>query len=139
MKEYKRLTGADDYDCEIDFCWGCQYFGETHWCENPSGECSNYTRFCEMYCRLAELEDKIENGTLAECPTPRQRTARERVEEELEELCIKHYNLVMFIENNFNFKKLNHVEQDCLLRQEEYMKEYIDILKYRLSIWRDRG
>lgn len=71
------------------------------------------------------------------CPTPRQLTARERVEEELEELCIKHYKIVMFIENNFNFKKLNYVEQDCLLRQEECMKEYIDILKYRLSIWRD--
>lgn len=66
MKEYKRLTGADDYDCETDFCWQCQYFGETNGCESPIGECSNYTRFCEMYCRLAELEDKIENGTLVD-------------------------------------------------------------------------
>lgn len=100
MKEYKRLTGADDYDCEIDFCWRCQYFGETHVCENPSGECSNYTRFCEMYCRLAELEDKIENGTLAELP------------------CIA------MIEQN--------------MKKNTVTVEKID-LKYRLSIWRDRG
>ena len=70
MSEYKRLTNnnADEYDPEYDFCIGCKYFGEPNGCNRPNGTCSNYERFIETYNRLAELEDKIENGTLVELP-----------------------------------------------------------------------
>lgn len=68
MSEYKRLTNnnADEYDPEYDFCIGCKYFGEPNGCNRPNGTCDNYERFIETYNRLAELEDKIENGTLIE-------------------------------------------------------------------------
>ena len=70
MSEYKRLTNknTDEYDPEYDFCIGCKYFGEPNGCNRPNGTCSNYERFIETYNRLAELEDKIENGTLVELP-----------------------------------------------------------------------
>lgn len=69
MREYKRLTNnnSDEYDTRVDFCTGC-YSYKYGFCDNPDGECSNFTRFCEMYNRLAELEDKIEAGTLVELP-----------------------------------------------------------------------
>lgn len=67
---YKRLTNnnLEEYDPEYDFCIGCKYFGEPNGCNRPNGTCSNYERFMETYNRLAELEDKIENGTLFEIP-----------------------------------------------------------------------
>lgn len=70
MSEYKRLTNnnADEYDPEYDFCVGCRYFGEPNGCNRPNGACSNYEWFIETYNRLAELEDKIENGVLVELP-----------------------------------------------------------------------
>ena len=70
MKEYKRLTNnnRDEYDPEYDFCCDCKYFGEPCGCNRPNGTCGNYDRFLETYNRLAELEDKIENGTLIELP-----------------------------------------------------------------------
>ena len=70
MNEYKRLTNnnADEYDPEYDFCIGCKYFGEPNGCNRPNGACDNYERFIETYNRLAELEDKIMNGTLVEMP-----------------------------------------------------------------------
>lgn len=66
MKEYKRLTNNDinEYSPEIDFCTGCRYYGEHNGCNRKQGSCDNYDRFNEMYNRLAELEDKIENGEL---------------------------------------------------------------------------
>lgn len=66
MKEYKRLTNNDinEYSPEIDFCTGCRYYGEPNGCNRKQGSCDNYDRFNEMYNRLAELEDKIENGEL---------------------------------------------------------------------------
>ena len=69
MREYKRLTNnnSDEYDTRVDFCTGC-YSYKYGFCDNPDGECSNFTRFCEMYNRLTELEDKIEAGTLMEFP-----------------------------------------------------------------------
>lgn len=68
MSEYKRLTNnnRDKYDPEYDFCIDCKYFGEPNGCNRPNGTCGNYDRFIETYNRLAELEDKIENGTLKE-------------------------------------------------------------------------
>lgn len=68
MKDYKRLTNnnRDEYDPEYDFCCDCKYFGEPCGCNRPNGTCGNYDRFLETYNRLAELEDKIENGTLVE-------------------------------------------------------------------------
>lgn len=70
MKDYKRLTNnnRDEYDPEYDFCCDCKYFGEPCGCNRPNGTCGNYDRFLETYNRLAELEDKIENGTLVELP-----------------------------------------------------------------------
>ena len=66
MSNYKRLTNnnSDGYDAEYDFCCGCQYFGEPCGCNRPNGTCDSYDRFLETYDRLAELEDKIEKGTL---------------------------------------------------------------------------
>lgn len=68
MKDYKRLTNnnRDEYDPEYDFCCDCKYFGEPCGCNRPNGTCDNYDRFLETYNRLAELEDKIENGMLIE-------------------------------------------------------------------------
>lgn len=70
MSEYKRLTNKnlDEFNPEYDFCIGCKYFGEPNGCNRPNGTCSNYERFIETYNRPAELEDKIENGTLVELP-----------------------------------------------------------------------
>ena len=72
MKNYKRLTNnnRDEYDAEYNFCCDCKYFGEPCGCNRPNGTCSNYDRFLETYSRLAELEDKIENGTLVEIESP---------------------------------------------------------------------
>ena len=66
MSEYKRLTNnnLEEYDPEYDFCIDCKYFGEPNGCNRPNGTCGNYDRVIEMYNRLAELEDKIEDGTL---------------------------------------------------------------------------
>ena len=68
MSDYKRLTNnnLEEYNPEYDFCMGCKYFGEPNGCNRPNGTCGNYERFIETYNRLAELEDKIENGTLVE-------------------------------------------------------------------------
>ena len=68
--DYKRLTNnnRDEYDPEYDFCCDCKYFGEPCGCNRQNGTCGNYDRFLETYNRLAELEDKIENGTLIELP-----------------------------------------------------------------------
>lgn len=70
MSRYKRLTNnnRDEYDPEYDFCCDCKYFGEPCGCNKPNGTCDNYDRFLETYNRLAELENKIENGTLRELP-----------------------------------------------------------------------
>lgn len=67
---YKRLTNnnRNEYDPEYDFCCDCKYFGEPNGCNRPNGTCDNYDRFVETYNRLAELEDKIENGTLVTVP-----------------------------------------------------------------------
>lgn len=68
--EYKRLTNnnLDEYNPEYDFCVGCEHFGEPNGCNRSNGTCGNYERFMETYNRLAELEDKIEQGTLIELP-----------------------------------------------------------------------
>lgn len=66
--EYKRLTNnnVDEYSPEYDFCMGCEFYGKYHSCDRPNGICANFERFIETYDRLAELEDKLENGTLIE-------------------------------------------------------------------------
>ena len=70
MSEYKRLTNKnlDEFNPEYDFCIGCEYFGEPNGCNRWNGTCVNYNDFNEIYNRLAELEDKIEDGTLIELP-----------------------------------------------------------------------
>lgn len=69
-KQYKRLTNnnRNEYDPEYDFCCDCKYFGEPNGCNRLNGTCGNYDRFLETYNRLAELEDKIEAGTLVTVP-----------------------------------------------------------------------
>lgn len=68
MSEYKRLTNnnSNEYNPEYDFCMGCKFFGEPNGCNRLNGTCGNYERFLETYNRLAELENKIEQGTLIE-------------------------------------------------------------------------
>lgn len=68
--KYERLTNNnyDEYDLEYDFCCDCEYFGEPHGCYRHNGSCDGYERFLETYSRLAELEDKIEAGTLVTVP-----------------------------------------------------------------------
>lgn len=66
--KYKRLTNnnKEEYNPEYDFCCDCKYYGEPNGCNRWNGECANYERFMEMYDRLAELEDMIEDGRLVE-------------------------------------------------------------------------
>lgn len=68
--KYKRLTNnnREEYNPEYDFCCDCKYYGEPNGCNRWNGECANYERFMEMYDRLAELEDKIDDGRLVELP-----------------------------------------------------------------------
>lgn len=67
MSDYKRLTN-EAYDYEYNFCLGCRYCGEPNGCNRPDGECANYDKFCEIFKRLAELEDKIEQGKIIYLP-----------------------------------------------------------------------
>ena len=60
MSEYKRLTNKDwkeHYDIFEDVC-----------CDTCSEDCGQCERNFNALVRLAELEDKIENGTLVELP-----------------------------------------------------------------------
>lgn len=60
MSEYKRLTNKDwkeNYDIFEDLC-----------CDTCTKDCREYKRSFNALVRLAELEDKIENGTLRELP-----------------------------------------------------------------------
>lgn len=60
MSEYKRLTNKDwkeNYDIFDDVC-----------CDTCAEDCGECERNFNALVRLAELEDKIENGTLIELP-----------------------------------------------------------------------
>lgn len=57
MSEYKRLM-ENEFDCSR-----CK----DRKCTIPDAYCCDRLR-CEIYNRLADLEDKIENGTLVELP-----------------------------------------------------------------------
>lgn len=60
MSEYKRLTNKDwkeNYDIFDDVC-----------CDTCTEDCGECERNFNALVRLAELEDKIENGTLIELP-----------------------------------------------------------------------
>lgn len=60
MSEYKRLTNKDwkeNYDIFEDVC-----------CDTCAEDCGECERNFSALVRLAELEDKIENGTLIELP-----------------------------------------------------------------------
>ena len=66
MKEYKRLTKKADEDNVFDnivFCPNCPNKTENYRCKSNTKNC-----FKAVINRLAELEDKIENGTLIELP-----------------------------------------------------------------------
>ena len=71
MSDYKRLTtnNLEEYNPKYDFCICCEYYDhKNRVCNKPFGPCANYKRNLETYNRLAELEDKIEDGTLIELP-----------------------------------------------------------------------
>ncbi len=60
MTEYKRLTNKDwkeNYDIFSDVC-----------CDTCTEDCGKCERSFNALVRLAELEDKIENGTLVGFP-----------------------------------------------------------------------
>ncbi len=60
MSEYKRLTNKDwkeNYDIFDDVC-----------CDTCTEDCGECERNFSALVRLADLEDKIENGTLVELP-----------------------------------------------------------------------
>lgn len=60
MSEYRRLTNKDwkeNYDIFEDVC-----------CDTCTENCGECERNFNALVRLAELEDKIENGTLVELP-----------------------------------------------------------------------
>ena len=57
MSDYKRLT-ENEFDCSR-----CK----DRKCTIPDAYCCDRLR-CEIYNRLADLEDKIKNGTLVELP-----------------------------------------------------------------------
>ena len=60
MSEYKRLTNKDrkeEYDIFEDVC-----------CDTCAEDCGECERNFNALVRLAELEDKINNGTLIELP-----------------------------------------------------------------------
>ena len=60
MTEYKRLTNKDwkeNYDIFEDVC-----------CDTCTDDCGECERNFNALVRLAEIEDKIENGTLIELP-----------------------------------------------------------------------
>lgn len=59
MSDYKRLT-ENEFDCSR-----CK----DRKCTIPDAYCCDRLR-CEIYNRLADLEDKIENGTLVEFNKP---------------------------------------------------------------------
>ena len=60
MREYNRLTNRGTPYYAFDKCKTCEYGkdGCDKWCDQTVG----------CFCRLQELEDKIENGTLIELP-----------------------------------------------------------------------
>ena len=66
MSNYERLTTKADEGNVFDnivFCLNCPNKTEKYRCKNNSKNC-----FKAVINRLAELEDKIENGTLIELP-----------------------------------------------------------------------
>ena len=108
--DYKRLTNnnRDEYDPEYDFCCDCKYFGEPCGCNRQNGTCGNYDRFLETYNRLAELEDKIENGTFIELPRNKIKIRDDKDADW----------------NSQNFPKGSGGPYDYDYKGEEYMKNY---------------
>lgn len=69
--DYKRVTDKNrDKDLKSEFCRFCKYFNSNPCCGQQCNKevdyCDTYKRFIEIYDRLADLEGKIENGTLVE-------------------------------------------------------------------------
>ena len=71
--DYKRVIDKNrDKDLKSEFCRFCKYFNSNPCSSQKSNKehdyCDSYKRFVEIYDRLADLEDKIKNGTLVELP-----------------------------------------------------------------------
>lgn len=100
---------------------------------NEYQSCSYTTKeLKDIYTRLSQLEDMIEQGKLVEKSEPK--TVKERVEIELEELREKTKKLDDFIQTS-KFQDLSSIQKDLLVQQNNIMVDYIGTLENRLGNW----
>lgn len=88
--------------------------------------------------KLWELEGYALQKELAECACEeaREKTAKERVEEEKAEVVARAQKLAQFLQSKSS-DKLNDGEKYLLQLQLQKMCEYADILAARLGVWRE--
>lgn len=90
--------------------------------------------------KLWELEGYALQKELAECDMDcedvREKTAKERVEEEKAEVVARAQKLAQFLQSKSS-DKLNDGERYLLQLQLQKMFEYADILTARLGVWRE--
>lgn len=90
--------------------------------------------------KLWELEGYVLQQRLSEldkeCEEPREKTAKERVEEEKSEVVTRAQKLAQFLQSKSS-DKLNDGERYLLQLQLHKMLEYVDILVARLGVWRE--
>lgn len=90
--------------------------------------------------KLWELEGYALQKDLAEseelCEEAREKTAKERVEEEKAEVVARAQKLAQFLQSKSS-DRLNDGERYLLQLQLDKMCEYADILAARLGVWRD--
>ena len=90
--------------------------------------------------KLWELEGYALQKELAECDMEcedvREKTAKERVEEEKAEVVARAQKLAQFLQSKSS-DKLNDGERYLLQLQLQKMCEYADILAARLGVWRE--
>lgn len=89
--------------------------------------------------KLWELEGYALQKELAECDIEcevREKTAKERVEEEKAEVVARAQKLAQFLQSKSS-DKLNDGERYLLQLQLQKMCEYADILAARLGVWRE--
>ena len=95
MKNYKRLTNRGEPFYGFEKCRTCEYGkdGCDNWCDQITG----------CFCRLQEIEDKIESGKLCDREEARKETAREILKSMLNKMykltgCGVPYHVKKFIE-----------------------------------------
>ena len=99
MKDYKRLTERGEPYYGFEKCKTCEYGkdGCDKWCDQITG----------CFCRLQELEDKIESGELCNREEVRKETAREILKSMLNKMykltgCGVPYHVKKFMEEIAN-------------------------------------